>query len=232
MLVHEDKILEDAAMGGELCIAVPVSVYIPLPNGEWEITAYENVWEICMEHEAKYGEDILSDSSVKELFSKISPVADKMGYTADEKESRVIREYRVSSLNEDILNYSDMAQIVRDESEIRGLECPLLHPPCPDPEDECDVCAVVVRDGVIVSCAGVNDISDDDAVEIFVETAKAYRGKGYGKAAVATLVRHLTNSGYAVAYNCADTNKSSSAIAEKLNMTLAGKRLSIVCFAK
>ncbi len=232
MLIHEDKMLESAAMEGELCIAVPVSVFVPHSDGECRITAYENVWEICMEHEAEYGSDILGETSVKELFSKIAPVADGMGYEADEKESRVILEYRISSPNEDISGFSGNARIIHDTAEVEGLECHLLHSPCPDPEDECDVCAVVIRDNTVVSCAGVNDISDDDAVEIFVETAKDYRGCGYGKATVSALVRHLTNMNYTVAYNCAETNKASSAIAEKLGMTLVGKRLSVVCYAK
>ena len=232
MLIHEDKLLEDAAMKGELCIAVPVSVYLPANDDACVITAYGNVWKICMEHEAKYGCDILCESSVKELYSKISPIADEMGYEADEKESRVIEEYRISSVNEDILRHSAQAVIIHDPSDAEGFECHLLHPPCPDPEDECDVCAVVVRDGVIVSCAGVNDIADDDAVEIFVETAKDHRGLGYGKSTVSSLIRHLTNNGYAVAYNCAESNKRSSAIAEKLGMTLTGKRMSVVCYAK
>ena len=83
-----------------------------------------------------------------------------------------------------------------------------------------------------MALAGINDIADDDAVEIFVETAKEYRRKGYGTAVVATLVRHLTKLGYSVAYNCAESNRASSAIAEKLGMTLKGRRLSVVCYGK
>ncbi len=231
MLIHEDYELEAAAMRGELCIAVPVSVYKPV-SGECEITAYRNAWDICKTYEEKYGDGILSESAVCELFSLVAPVADSMGYAADAKESRVIREYRISEVTPNIAEFADTAEIVKDAAEVEGFECPLLHAPDPDPDDDEDVCAVVIHDGKIVSLAGINDIADDDAVEIFVETAKEYRGHGYGTASVGGLVRHLTNIGYTVAYNCAETNTASSAIAEKLGMTLAGRRFSIVCYGK
>lgn len=231
MLICEDPTLESAAMRGELCIAVPVSVYQPT-EGECEITAYGNVWDMCAEFEKMHREDIFSANAVEELIAMVTPVADSMGYEADPRESRVIREYRVSHAAPCLCEYADKAEIIGDPAELAEYECPLLHEPDPDPDDDEEVCAVVIRDGKIVALAGINDIADDDAVEIFVETAKEYRQKGYGTAVVAALVRHLTKIGYSVAYNCADTNTASSAIAEKLGMVLKGKRLSVVCYGK
>lgn len=231
MLVHEDPVLEKAAMEGELCIAVPVSVYKP-ECGECVITAYENVWDICDAHEKKYGDDILSEESVKGLFAAVAPVAEGMGYSADVKESRIIREYRARGERLPSFDCDENVVTVGDTAEVEGLECLLLHDPEPDPDDEEDVCTVIIKDGRIVALAGINDIADDDSVEIFVETAKDFRGRGYGTAVTAALVNHLARIGYNTAFNCAESNKASSAIAEKLGMTLEGRRYSLVCYGK
>lgn len=230
MLIHEDHELESAAMSGDFDVIVPVSVFVP-EIGEHEIVAYNCVWDICEKYERDNRSDILNRGAIEKLFSEVAPAASQMGYSIDSKGSRVILEHRIKEPTAAIIEEAAGALIIRSAVEINGLVCPLLHHPEPDEYDETDVCAVVVKDGVICACAGVNDLADDDACEIFVETAAEYCGKGYGTAAVAALVLHLCGQGCEVAYNCAENNLASSAIARKLGMTLIGRRLSMICYA-
>ena len=231
MLIHEDSELETAAMCGDFDVIVPVSIYLPCGEGEPEITAYRNVWDICRKYETENFSDILDGPALGGLLCELAPVVREMGYDIDLKGSKIILEYRAERVTSAIEKYAGGADIVETGMELEGLECPLIHRPEPDGLDETDVCAVVVKSGEICACAGVNDLSDDDLYEIFVETAVPYRGHGYGTAAVAALARRLIDIGCTVGYRCAETNRASLRIAEKLGMTYTGKRFSVICYA-
>ena len=71
----------------------------------------------------------------------------------------------------------------------------------------------------------------DDTYEIYVETAKAYRGRGFATAAVAALSEYLIGRGCVVGYKCGEDNEASAAVAEKLGMKLDGCRFDMVCYA-
>jgi RimJ/RimL family protein N-acetyltransferase len=228
LLIHEDPFFEEAAMSGDFDVIVPVSIFVPANGDEQIITAYNAVWDICEEYEKKNSDDILNAKSLGELCRDIVPIVREMDYDVDLKGSRVILEYRIDSVNEAVEMYSRRSTIVRFAEEIEDLEWPLLH--VPDSDDE-DPCSIVSENGVVCAFAGINDFSDDDSVEINVETALEHRGKGCGTAATAGLVKFLIEDGNTVAYNCAESNKASSAIARKLGMTLKGKRFSVVCYA-
>jgi len=228
MLIHEDPEFEAAATSGDFDIIVPVSIFVPENGDEPVFTAYNVVWDICEQYEKDHPDDLLNADAIRKLCREVVPIVNDMGYSVDLKGSRLIHDYRISGVNEQIERYAAKAEIITSETEIDGLECPLLHAPRPD---EDDVCAVVIENGVVCACAAINDFSDDDSVEINVETAVNYRGRGFGTAATAALVRYLINSGETVAYNCAESNKASSGIAEKLGMTLLGKHFNIICYA-
>lgn len=227
MIIHEDPFFEEAAMNGDFDVIVPVSIFVPSNGDEPLFTAYNSVWDICEAYEADNRDDLMNPDALAKLCRDITPAIREMGYDVDLKGSRVILEYRINSTNESVEKYAQHAVIIRSYEEIRELECPLLH--VPDPEDG-NVCSVVIENGVVCSSADINDYSDDDSVEINIETASAYRGKGYGTIATAGLIRHLLNDGNTVAYNCAEKNISSSAIAKKLGMTLQGKSFNIICY--
>lgn len=230
MLIHENRELESAAMSGDFDIIVPVSVYLPENGGEAQITAYDIVWEIC-ERYAERGKDLLFSAETRNsLCDELTPIVEEIGYDIDRRGSRVILEYRFDEC--DLPEEDDGgAVIVGSAKEIEGIPCRVLHRPDPDPDDPTDACAVVICDGAICAVAGVNDYADDEAVEIYAETAKKYRGRGFGTAAVRTLAAYLHRQGCIVAYNCAETNRASSKIAERLSMTLVGRRYSVICYA-
>lgn len=231
MLLHEELEIEEAALEGGLCICVPVSVWLEEGMCEAEITAYGNVWDICEEYEKNFADDLFCAAAKDFLVGKIAPIVKNYGYEADVKSFGTVLEYRIAELNEKIGKYSVGATVIRSADEVKDYPCSLLHKPDPDDEEEAYACAVVICDGAVVALAGVNDFFTDDTHEIFVETAKEYRGRGFGTAAVAALTEHLTGIGLTVGYKCKEDNKASCAIAEKLGMTLSGKRLDLVCYA-
>lgn len=230
MLIHEDWELERAAVSGDFDVIVPVSVYLPEDGGEAQITAYDAVWDICKRYEEREHGGLLTDEARRRLCDELEPTVRRLGYDIDRKGSRVILEYRLDGC-EPSAEADGGAVIIHSKREVAGIPCLVLHRPEPDPADETDICAVVMCDGAICTVAGVNDYADDDAVEIYVETAKKYRGRGFGTAAVRALAAHLCGQGCSVAYNCAETNRASSGIAERLSMTLVGRRYSIICYA-
>lgn len=232
MLLHETLEIEEAALEGGLCICVPVSVWLEEGMDEAEITAYGNVWDICEEYEKRFSDSLFCAEARDFLMDRIAPIVKNYGYEADTKAFGVTLEYRIGRSSRTVRKYAEGAVIVRSADEIKDYPCPLLHKPDPDDEDEAFACAVVICDGAVVALAGVNDFFTDDTHEIFVETAKEYRGRGFGTAAVAALTDHLAGLGLTVGYKCGEDNKASSAIAEKLGMTLSGRRMDLVCYAE
>ena len=232
MLLHEELEIEEAALEGGLCICVPVSVWLEEGQSEAEITAYGNVWDICEEYEKYFSDDLFGVAAKGFLMEKIAPIVKNLGYEIDVKSFGAILEYKIAETNETVEKYSGGAMIVRSADEVKDYACPLLHKPDPDDENEAYACAVVICDGAVVAIAGVNDFFTDDTHEIFVETAKDYRGRDFGTAAVAKLTEHLTGLGLTVGYKCGEGNAASAAIAEKLGMTLSGRRMDLVCYAE
>ncbi len=232
MLIHEDREIEEAAVSGGLCLCVPVSVRLDAGSDEAVITAYENVWDICTEYERAYGKDPFSPAAIDFLEKNVAPVIKKCGYGCDPRDHRTVAEYTVSEVTDEISTAAEDARLVKDASEITDLPCLCLHKPETDPDDEYGVCAVVIKDGAVCAVAGVNDFFTDDTVEINVETAKDYRRKGFGSAAVAALAEYLVGLGCTVGYKCGTDNKGSVGIAEKLGMTYTGTVFDMVCCAE
>ena len=230
MLIHENEMMENAAMDEALCICVPVSLWKP-EVGELEITAYRNVWDICADYEIVHGDDPFDGSALSELCDKVEPIAEKMGYSMDRKNNRPVMEYSLTETNNAIKTYAEKASIIHSTKEVAEFSCLCLHKP-ETAEDGFDACAVIICDNAVCAVAGINDFSDDDSYEIYVETARDYRERGYASSAVSALSEYLISKGCTVSYKCGADNKASIAVAEKLGMKLCGCRYDAVCYAE
>ena len=83
---------------------------------------------------------------------------------------------------------------------------------------------VTLEGGKIVSCATVNDFDEGASVlEITVETAPSYRGKGFGRSNVEALAAYLIKRGYSTAYCCSRYNRASIALAKSAGFTTIGR---------
>lgn len=81
----------------------------------------------------------------------------------------------------------------------------------------------IVEDGKILSVACTNSPileGEPGAVEIGVETADGYGGKGYGRASVTALTNMLSEMGYEVRYEYASKNRPSEALVNSLETEL------------
>jgi GNAT superfamily N-acetyltransferase len=85
----------------------------------------------------------------------------------------------------------------------------------------------VVADGVVVSMAYAHRIGvmEDKIADLGVETAPAYRRRGYAKTAVSAVVEHITRSGGEARYGCSPNNQASIATARSVGFVPYGTSL-------
>lgn len=224
----EDRELEEFVMRGESCIAVPIEVFVP-KDGECIVTVYSSFENIAKEFAERFQNEPLSEDAEAFIKEKFSAPMEEAGYKYDERFCHRIIHFAADSSTE--LCQSEIKTVkisTNDEFEryynyaTRDVEF--------DDEDELDVCFAVVEDGKILSFAAVNDISDDESIEINVETAVESRGKGYATAEVAALTEYLISKGEKVSYKCRATNIASCRVAEKAGLERTGESYSFVCY--
>ncbi len=90
-----------------------------------------------------------------------------------------------------------------------------------------------VVDNKIAAVANTGEpIFDDtpEAVEIGVDTAEEYRGRGLAKACASALISELAELGHSAFYECASGNTASMALAKSLGGAVACKKIYIVGF--
>ncbi len=90
-----------------------------------------------------------------------------------------------------------------------------------------------VVDNKIAAVANTGEpIFDDtsEAVEIGVDTAEEYRGRGLAKACAAALISELAELGHTAFYECASENTASMALAKSLGGAVSCKKIYIVGF--
>lgn len=83
---------------------------------------------------------------------------------------------------------------------------------------------VTLWEGEVAAIATVNETAEETKVmEITVETAVPYRGRGFATSCVAALAAYLLDSGAYVAYCCRNTNYKSNKIAKKVGLEKVGR---------
>lgn len=82
----------------------------------------------------------------------------------------------------------------------------------------------VIADGRVASLALAHPVGvmEHLAADVGVETAPAYRGRGFAKAAVSALAAHVTGRGGEVRYGCRPDNAASIAVARALGFVPFG----------
>ena len=76
------------------------------------------------------------------------------------------------------------------------------------------------------------DTDSPEEIEIGVDTAEAYRRRGYGAACVRALTNELCRMGHTVTYECASGNAASVGLAESVGGEVTAKKIYIVGFAE
>lgn len=227
MVLFEDKELEESVMSGESCIAVPVEIFKDR-NGKTVILTY-SVFEDAARELEKSFDDLLSEDALSFIDEKIKGEMKKLRYVHMPHEYEFMTEYKLTpgcSVNRFENEY---VTAIRDNATLQKLcENSVCDIEMDDGED--DVIYAVVKDGEILSYAGINDLDrGETSVEISVETAPDYMNMGYGSASVSALCDELLKKGKNVLYKTAKTNKPSIALAEKCGFEYTGERYSYYC---
>ncbi|MHB1294099.1 MAG: GNAT family N-acetyltransferase [Anaerolineae bacterium] len=95
------------------------------------------------------------------------------------------------------------------------------------------VCGVVV-DGCVaaVAYAHRSGIMEGLVADVGVETAPAYRRRGYARMAVVAVAQEVARSGGQVLYHCAETNAASAATAASAGFVTYGRTLALTAPAR
>ena len=227
MVRAEDKQFEEEIMNGGHDIAVPFELSVTETG--LDILAYSFCLDVAREFEERFSADPTSPEAREFLYSKLMPTIEELGFETDGDGCRVYYKYRCTSPRHDRI-LPECRLIDR----LRGVK---YHEDLPldefalDPSDETDRMAVIDDAGTVVCFCGINDMSDEEGfVEITVECAEPYRGRGYGASTVAMLTEHLLSCGLGVEYVCSDRNEPSKRTASAAGFELYKTALSFVCY--
>ncbi len=160
----------------------------------------------------------LSPTALAALDARLAPFLSAHGYTSDRGNANVCRIFRAAfadfSPKTPVLstvllklgdNYQNLTTIDLLDALSRGC-----------------VAYGYIKDGCILSLAITHTAPKGGTVELTLETARGYRGRGYGKAALAALTAHLTAQGLSVIYRTRENNTPSVRAALSLGFRAAG----------
>ncbi len=229
MIRYEDPSVEQAALSGETYLAIPFEIH-QSAAGEVSLTVYAACRDIAEEFLCAYNGNPFQKDGLAWVSQRIGIFMEDHGYQFDSQASCAILEFTAC---ERYLKKPDENQVLQLKTRDEWMQFENETDAEPDfGNHEKGAAFAVVRDGKIISCACTNDaFYADGAVEINVETALQYRGRGFGYMCTEALTESLCNQGYKVWYKCYEENSASAALARKCGMRLEGKRVSFVCFA-
>lgn len=231
MLRLEDSSIERDALLGNAYIAVPMEIYQDI-SGELTITVYSACRDIADAYISKCQGNPFQPETLDWAAQQIDVFMTQFGYRFDAEASQTILEYSAKDFvaPETASRQKDVVLIKTADEWIQYQNKTNAEPDFIDKNHS--IACVIVKQGMIVSCACVNDaFYTNAAAEIHVETALEYRNQGFGSSCAAALIFYLSRKNIPVWYKCYENNSASAAIARKCGLRLEGKRTSFVCYA-
>ena len=209
-------------------IAVPVEICLPQNSSLAEITVYPAFVSVVEEWERTFGIDLFSEAAKAYLLAALDAPMRQYGFTPSPDIHRCIRELEMTdaeALNPGVILPDTM--LLCEENPFPALFNATTHKL--DTDDA--PLAYHAADGQLVAYAACNDsIEGDGGIEIHVECAPGYRGRGYATSCAARLTSELLARGEAVLYRVWTENRASLRIAEKVGFTPTGTRQSYVYY--
>lgn len=234
-MIHlEDAELERFSLQ-EGDIAVPMDIYLPAGEGEPDITVYSAFLETARDFHRLYGKSPFSDEAFSFLRNRLGPKMARRGFAPSRDACVCIREYRMETSGQLRREWIlPDTKIVRREADVAALTNCTTHALFSEEDEEPQrLCTVHTVGDKIAAYAAVNDTSfEDDSVEISVECAPPFRGRGYAASCAALLADTLLSEGCPVRYHCRSANAASRRVAEKTGFHLLGVRCSYVCYRR
>ncbi len=216
MLTIEDE-SEIISSGYPVIVPLLVEEY----KGDFEIEAYSRIEKIAEEYHSKFFGKFFSSNAIDWIDERLRPYVESEGYlrectgkyrwyyryeaNADTKLPTELILPSTEMLSEG--EYDFLVSFSLAEQLSKGLP------------------SFVTKDGDrIVSIATVNEHSDGQKMlEITVETAPAYRSRGFGLSNTVALADYLVNRGFGVTYACSKYNRASCCLAKKAGFEKVGR---------
>lgn len=216
MLTIEDErdILDE---GYPIIVPLLVDEY----DGDFEIEAYSGIESVATEFHSRFFGNFFSKSAIDWLDEKLRPYVEEKGYLREcTGKYKWYRRFEISSA--DLLAKDRVldSTVMLTEGDYELLVSFSL-----SEQTERGLPTFVTLDGdKIVSIATVNEHSEDQKMlEITVETAPGYRGRGYAVSNTVALAEYLINNGFGVTYVCSRYNRASAAVAQRAGFVGAGR---------
>lgn len=216
MLTIEDErdILEQ---GYPIIVPLLIDEY----DGDFEIETYSEIADVAEEFHSLFFGHFFSKKAIEWLDAKLRPYVESKGYLREctgkyrwydrfeaRESDRLAHERILDSTHMlDAGDYELLVSFSLAEQFEKGLP------------------TFVTLDGdKIVSIATVNEHADDQKMlEITVETAPSYRGRGYALSNTVALAEYLIEHGFSVTYACSRYNRPSRRLAQKAGFESAGR---------
>ena len=213
MKIYEQKDDEAFVLSGDFDIAIPFSFALYSDSAELQIKVFPSLRPLAEEFAAKFGGEPFSDAAiawVKETFGAY--LADK-GFEIGEEADDYFVNYRLENAGGAVRSDTRQMGETGKLENLTGYDIDAL-------EQFGHLCFATVTDGKIVSAACTNspvfDDTEGDDIEIGVETAPGYEGRGCGRSNVAALSAALRARGCTALYECASKNIASMKLVQAL----------------
>ncbi len=186
-------------------------------DGKTRIEAYTGIRAIAEAYEAHFAGRFFTKAAIDWLDSQLEPYVNRLGYY---RESRgLYRWYEVYELNSEHPANSSKILPVTVQWNGNDCACELLLD-----LDAAYPAFIVKQDGKIVSAARTNEFDPCSSLpELTVETAPAWRGKGYASSNIAALGQFLLNKYPSVSYVCSRYNRASQKTAQNAGFVKIGR---------
>ena len=212
MIITEEKALERILSYGFCDTAIPISIH-QSTGDEPEITVLPSIKKVAAKLERDFADKLFSKEAHSFLRENIRPFMDTIGFL-DNRQSRKIS--LVMSRNESIVPSPTSAIRLTDKSTYSKN---LTTVPMRDLLELGHIVCAVMVDSSIVSVAYTDLPPDGKAVEVGVETAPAYRNRGYAKDALTKLISELDRIDTVPIYICSQSNTASMRLAKSLGFS-------------
>ena len=187
------------------------------------IVVYREANEIAREFSQKFDGDLFSQTAINFLRDSLTPVAESYGFYPD-TECGFTRDYaRIPGQNFG----SGIAEPYKTaRNNFTGFDLDYL--------TEMGLrCYVVTYDRIVVSAACEAPYPEgSDDIEIGVETAEGFRGRGFASACVGALAGDINARGKSAVYIAQEDNAPSHAVAKRAGFTERGRCYSSVFISK
>ncbi len=221
MIVIEDR--SPTESGADMIFPVGVTLTV---DGIRTVTALPETKDVAAYMDALPAEDLFRPETAEALLARLADRLTAWGYEAEIAVSTV---YQLTDRQQverrRILASSE--PLLPDHGYENLTDCE------PDPLGEGLLCFGTVMDGKILSAASENPHAEGDSViDVGVETAEGYEGRGYAASNIAALAYYLLDPGVTVTYIVEDDNAPSRRVAEKVGFIPATRELRVVAWRK